>query len=226
MGETGRPTHVDTPKSPELSIFEQMFRQIQEMVEGNRQEIQSLKGELAARQSRREDTTRIQARLEDEEHRSQELLDKLAETESRLATSEAQVKKQRELEFTESELAELRKYSTIIVFDTCSIMNCPNLLDGVNDGELVVVPKDVNNELEHHKTKTFLRLPKLLSMMRVLPSQERLRLFLNWKRRSLRQRQRKPQLWKAARKNDLMQRPQKPKGKRKPKKNFHVIDFI
>ena len=147
------PTHVDTPKSPELSIFEQMFRQIQEMVEGNRQEIQSLKGELAARQSRREDTTRIQARLKDEEHRSQELLDKLAETESRLATSEAQVKKQRELEFTESELAELRKYSTIIVFDTCSIMNCPNLLDGVNDGELVVVPKDVNNELEHHKTR-------------------------------------------------------------------------
>lgn len=147
------PTHVDTPKSPELSIFEQMFRQIQEMVEGNRQEIQSLKGELAARQSRREDTTRIQARLEDEEHRSQELLGKLAETESRLATSEAQVKKQRELEFTESELAELRKYSTIIVFDTCSIMNCPNLLDGVNDGELVVVPKDVNNELEHHKTR-------------------------------------------------------------------------
>ena len=147
------PTHVDTPKSPELSIFEQMFRQIQEMVEGNRQEIQSLKGELAARQSRREDTTRIQTRLEDEEHRSQELLDKLAETESRLATSEAQVKKQRELEFTESELAELRKYSTIIVFDTCSIMNCPNLLDGVNDGELVVVPKDVNNELEHHKTR-------------------------------------------------------------------------
>ena len=91
--------------------------------------------------------------MEDEEHRSQELLDKLAETESRLATSEAQVKKQRELEFTESELAELRKYSTIIVFDTCSIMNCPNLLDGVNDGELVVVPKDVNNELEHHKTR-------------------------------------------------------------------------
>lgn len=52
--------------------------------------------------------------------------------------------------------------------------------------------------------KTFLRLPKLLSMMRVPPSQERLRLFLNWKRRSLRQRQRKPQLWKAARKNSQM----------------------
>ena len=32
-------------------------------------------------------------------------------------------------------------------------MNYPNLLDGVNDGELVVVPKDVNNELEHHKTR-------------------------------------------------------------------------
>ena len=145
--------HEEAPKSPELSLFEQMFRQIQEMVEGNRQEIQNLKGELAARQSRREDTTRIQARLEDEERRSQELLDKLAETESRLATSEAQVEKQKALEFTESELTELRKYSTIIVFDTCSIMNCPNLLDGVNDGELVVVPKDVNNELEHHKTR-------------------------------------------------------------------------
>lgn len=37
-----------------------------------------------------------------------------------------------------------------IIFD---VMNCPNLLDGVNDGELVVVPKDVNNELEHHKTR-------------------------------------------------------------------------
>ena len=147
------PAHEDASKSPELSLFEQMFRQIQEMVEGNRQEIQNLKGELAARQSRREDTTRIQARLEDEERRSQELLDKLAETESRLATSEAQVEKQKSLEFTESELDELRKYSTIIVFDTCSIMNCPNLLDGVNDGELVVVPKDVNNELEHHKTR-------------------------------------------------------------------------
>ena len=147
------PTREEAPKSPELSLFEQMFRQIQEMVEGNRQEIQNLKGELAARQSRREDTTRIQARLEDEERRSQELLDKLAETESRLATSEAQVEKQKALEFTESELTELRKYSTIIVFDTCSIMNCPNLLDGVNDGELVVVPKDVNNELEHHKTR-------------------------------------------------------------------------
>lgn len=147
------PVHEEAPKSPELSLFEQMFRQIQEMVEGNRQEIQNLKGELAARQSRREDTTRIQARLEDEERRSQELLDKLAETESRLATSEAQVEKQKALEFTESELTELQKYSTIIVFDTCSIMNCPNLLDGVNDGELVVVPKDVNNELEHHKTR-------------------------------------------------------------------------
>ena len=147
------PAHEEAPKSPELSLCEQMFRQIQEMVEGNRQEIQNLKGELAARQSRREDTTRIQARLEDEERRSQELLDKLAETESRLATSEAQVEKQKSLEFTESELDELRKYSTIIVFDTCSIMNCPNLLDGVNDGELVVVPKDVNNELEHHKTR-------------------------------------------------------------------------
>lgn len=147
------PAHEDAPKSPELSLFEQMFRQIQEMVEGNRQEIQNLKGELAARQTRRKDTTRIQARLEDEECRSQELLDKLAETESRLATSEAQLEKQKALEFTESELTELRKYSTIIVFDTCSIMNCPNLLDGVNDGELVVVPKDVNNELEHHKTR-------------------------------------------------------------------------
>ena len=29
----------------------------------------------------------------------------------------------------------------------------PYLLDGVNDGELVIVPKDVNNELERHKTR-------------------------------------------------------------------------
>lgn len=163
--ETATPEGSSKPS--ELSIFEQMLRTIQEMVESNRQEIQDLKGELSSRKSRREDTTRIEARLAEEEHKSQELLSKLAETESRLATTEAQnrslshtvktqdalLERKKVLEFTESELTELHKYSTIIVFDTCSIMNCPNLLDGVNDGELVVVPKDVNNELEHHKTR-------------------------------------------------------------------------
>lgn len=151
----------------EWGAFEQTLKAIQEMVEGNRQEIQSLKSELTLRRNRREDTTRIETRLAEEERRSQELLDKLTETEDRLATAEEQnrslshtvktqdalLEKQRALEFTEVELAELHKYSSIIVFDTCSIMNCPNLLDGVNDGELVVVPKDVNNELEHHKTR-------------------------------------------------------------------------
>jgi len=157
----------DSFKPNEMSAFEQMLKSIQEMVEGNRQEIQSLKDDLSSRRKRREDTTRIEARLADEERRSQELLYKLAETEGRLASTEAQnrslsntvksqdalLERQRALEFTSGELAELGKYSTIIVFDTCSIMNCPNLLDGVNDGELVVVPKDVNNELEHHKTR-------------------------------------------------------------------------
>lgn len=161
------PAPEEHPKPTELSTFEQMLLTIQEMVESNRKEIQSLKGELSSKKSRREDTTRIEARLADEERRSQELLDKLAETEGRLATTEAQnrslshtvkhqdalLERKKALEFTESELAELHKYSAIIVFDTCSIMNCPNLLDGVNDGELVVVPKDVNNELEHHKTR-------------------------------------------------------------------------
>ena len=160
-------TPEGSPMSNEWGAFEQMLKTIQEMVESNRHEIQSLKGELTSRKSRREDTTRIEARLAEEERRSQELLDKLTETEGRLATTEEQnrsltytiktqdalLERQKALEFTESELAELHKYSAIIVFDTCSIMNCPNLLDGVNDGELVVVPKDVNNELEHHKTR-------------------------------------------------------------------------
>lgn len=165
-------TPEDTPpengtKSSKLGTLEQMLKAIQEIVEGNHQEIQHLKGELSLRRSRREDTTRIEARLADEEVRSQELLGKLAETEGRLATTEEQnrslshivkaqeelLERQKLLEFTESELVELHKYSTIIVFDTCSIMNCPNLLDGVNDGELVIVPKDVNNELERHKTR-------------------------------------------------------------------------
>lgn len=161
------PVPVGSPKPNELGDFEQILKAIQEMVEGNRKEIQSLKDDLTSRRRRREDTTRIETRLAEEERRSQELLAKLAETEGRLATTEEQnrslshtvktqdalLERQKVLEFTEGELAELRKYSTIIVFDTCSIMNCPNLLDGVNDGELVVVPKDVNNELEHHKTR-------------------------------------------------------------------------
>lgn len=140
-------------QTADSSHVEQMLNTIQKMVESNRQEIQSLKNELTSRKSRREDTTRIEARLADEERKSRELLGKLAETEGRLATAEAQMENRKDLAFTESELSELQRYSTIIVFDTCSIMNFPNLLDGVNEGELVVVPKDVNNELEHHKTR-------------------------------------------------------------------------
>jgi rRNA-processing protein FCF1 len=165
---------TDAPKTEdgrpkELSIFEEMLNAIKEMVEGNHREIQDLKNELSSRRSRREDTSRIEARLADEERRSQELLDKLGETETRLASSEAKnrslaktdrtqdelLEKKKALEFTEEELEHLSKFSTIIVFDTCSIMNYPNLLDGVNDGELVIVPKVVNNELEYHKVKHF-----------------------------------------------------------------------
>lgn len=162
------PSPVEASSKPnEFAAIEQMLRAIQEMVEGNRNEIQGLKGEIDARRSRQEDTTRIEARLAEEEKKSKSLLDKLAETEDRLATSEAEnrnlantvqaqdalLERQNAVKFSEEELAQLLKYSAVIIFDTCSIMNFPNLLDGVNDGELVVVPKDVNNELEHHKSR-------------------------------------------------------------------------
>lgn len=162
-------TSVTGNTSIELNTFEQLLRSIQEMVTGNSNEIQQLKNELSSRRSRREDTTRIEARLADEERKSQELLAKLEETEGKLASTEARnaslsrtVKNQGELleqkkalEFTEDELETIQKYKTIVIFDTCSIMNFPNLLDGVNDGELVVVPKVVNNELENHKTNHY-----------------------------------------------------------------------
>ena len=153
-------------RQEDMSAFEAMLRSIQDMVAENSQEIMGLKRELTTRRTRREDTSRVEALLADQERKSQELLAKLGETESRLATAEAQnrslsfkVKTQGELleqrkalEFTEAEVEELNRYTAIIIFDTCSIMNYPNLLNGVQDGELVVVPKDVNNELEHHKT--------------------------------------------------------------------------
>ena len=147
------PVSKEVCQTVEANQFEQVLQTIQKIVEDNQQEIQGLKRELTSGRSRREDITRIEARLADEERKSQELLGKLAETEDLLSTAEAQIEKKRDLEFTESELSELHKYSAIIVFDTCSIMNFPNLLDGVNEGELVVVPKEVNNELEHHKTR-------------------------------------------------------------------------
>ena len=165
---TPTPCVPETSQKPnELNMIEQMLRAIQEMVEGNHREIQGLKNELDARRDRHEDTSRIEALLAEEERKSQELLGKLAETEGRLATSEAEnrslsntvriqdalLERKNALKFTDEELAGLLKYSAIIIFDTCSIMNFPNLLDGVNDGELVVVPKDVNNELEHHKSR-------------------------------------------------------------------------
>lgn len=153
----------------EMSSFEAMLRSIQEMVSENSQEIMGLKRELATRRTRKEDTSRIEAILAEQEHKSQELLSRLEETEERLIASEAQnltlsstvrtqdalLEKRKTLEFTEAESEELRKYTAIIIFDTCSIMNFPNLLSGVRDGELVVVPKDVNNELENHKTNHY-----------------------------------------------------------------------
>lgn len=160
---------TETSASKDLSIFEEMLRSIQEMVQGNSQEIQVLKQELTSRRTRRQDTSRVESRLEEEEKKSQDLLKRLEETELRLASSEernqsltrkvssqdALLAKKKSLEFTEDELTELRKYSAIIIFDTCSIMNYPNLLDGVQEGELVVVPKVVNNELENHKTNHY-----------------------------------------------------------------------
>lgn len=153
----------------EMSVFEQILRSIQEMVAGNSQEIQVLKRELSAKKEHQEDTSKLEALLAQEEQKSKDLMVRLEETEGQLASSEARnrtlltevstqnalLEKRKALEFTEEELAELRKYSAIIVFDTCSIMNYPNLLDGVRDGELVVVPKEVNNELENHKVNHY-----------------------------------------------------------------------
>ena len=153
----------------EMSIFEQMLRSVQEMVAGNTEEIQVLKRELSSRRKRQEDTSKLEYLLTQEEQKCKELMARLEETEEQLASSEAKnrtlitkvntqsalLEKKKALEFTDDELAELRKYSAIIVFDTCSIMNCSNLLDGVRDGELVVVPKAVNNELENHKVNHY-----------------------------------------------------------------------
>lgn len=167
QGASANSASEGTSNQGGLGVFEQMLRTIQEMVEGNRREIQMLKDELTSSGGYSEESAHIEARLAAEERRNKELLERIVETEGRLATTEAQnitlsntVKTQDELlerkksvEFTDSELAELRKYSAIIVFDTCSIMNFPDILQGVNLGELVVVPKDVNNELEHHKSR-------------------------------------------------------------------------
>lgn len=55
--------------------------------------------------------------------------------------------------FSAEELEMYRGYSACIIFDTCSIMNSPDLLEFVNGDELVVVPKIVVHELEHNKIK-------------------------------------------------------------------------
>lgn len=163
------PNGKDTSIQSDMSVFEQMLRSIQEMVAGNSLEIQVLKRELSTRRKRQEDTSKLEDLLAQEEKKSKDLLARLEETEGQLASSEARnrslttkvnsqsalLEKRQALEFTSEELSELRKYSAIIVFDTCSIMNCSNLLDGVRDGELVVVPKEVNNELENHKVNHY-----------------------------------------------------------------------
>lgn len=159
---------AEAPEDPpsETGSLESMLRSLQEMVAENSQEILGMKRELATRRTRKEDTSRVEAILAEQERKNQGLLGKLEETEQRLAASEAQnrtlsktvktqdalLEERKALEFTQAESEELSKFTAIIIFDTCSIMNFPNLLGGVRDGELVVVPKDVNNELENHKT--------------------------------------------------------------------------
>ena len=68
---TATPTTETSPKPNEMNSFEQILRAIQDMVEGNRREIQDLRSELTSRKSRQEDTSRIEARLAEEERRSQ-----------------------------------------------------------------------------------------------------------------------------------------------------------
>lgn len=55
--------------------------------------------------------------------------------------------------FSKAELDQYRGHSACIIFDTCSIMNAPDLLEFVNGEELVVVPKVVLDELEGNKRK-------------------------------------------------------------------------
>ena len=155
--------------SPDMLALQEMLRSIQEMVAGNSAEIKKLKRQRTAVRKKNEDTSGIEAQLAESERRSKELQEKLAEAEGALATSEAQkrtlatrvkaqdalLEKKKAMEFTEEELAALEPYSAIIIFDTCSIMNYPNILDFVRDGELVVVPKQVNEELENHKTNHY-----------------------------------------------------------------------
>lgn len=186
------PAPQAVPEQPQFEpgAFESVLRAIQEMVAENRKAIMGLKQDLATKQTHKEDTSQIEAMLAEQERASQELLARLGETEERLAAAEAKnrsladkVKNQgalldqrKALEFSEAEAEELRKYTAIIIFDTCSIMNFPNLLDGVRDGELVVVPKDVNNELEHHKTAHYFD-------DRKIKAQKAITAIFNYKRR-------------------------------------------
>ena len=57
------------------------------------------------------------------------------------------------VDFSQEELDKYRGSSACIIFDTCSIMNAPDLLEFVTGEELVVVPKVVLNELENNKLK-------------------------------------------------------------------------
>lgn len=160
---------VPPASSPDMLALQEMLRSIQEMVAGNSAEIKKLKRQRTAVRKKNEDTSGIEAQLAESERISKELQEKLAAAEGALATSEAQkrtlatrvkaqdalLEKKKALEFSEDELKELEQYSAIIIFDTCSIMNYPNLLEFVRDGELVVVPKAVNEELENHKTNHY-----------------------------------------------------------------------
>ena len=156
-------------KEANVSSYEAIISALQKQIADNSNAIETLQNELANKAQLQEDASSTAALLEEQRRKSQELAGKLEEAEARIEETEARnmllvnkVKKQEEsfekaksLEFTEDEIRIFANYSAAIVFDTCSIMNYPNLLDGVNDGELVVVPKAVNNELENHKVNHY-----------------------------------------------------------------------
>lgn len=120
-----------------------------QIVEARKQVEISEKSFAEIKKQNAENVSRIvefQKRIEEQEKEKLNL-------EQRLNAQNELLEEKKKAEFTEEELLTFAKYERVIIIDTCSFENQPDILDYVSDNEMVRISKTVTDELEYHKKK-------------------------------------------------------------------------
>lgn len=96
-----------------------------------------------------------QRQIAENEKRIAEKEKEKSDLEAKIASQNALLEERKNAEFTEDELKAFEPFEKVIIFDTCSIEHCPDLLEYITDKEMVRISQTVVQELENHKKNRF-----------------------------------------------------------------------